>query len=171
MIKTPIMGQRMSTRGYARARNVDEKAIRKQIVAGAIVRGNDGLIDADQADKAWYRLHLSRRGQASAKRQSGVVLADARLQWARAKLATEASRFADLEDSFHERATVERTLGDDATDFLVQLGDVPQKYSTWFGDEIGPRLGRRILDRLISAIVGELGDLHGQMLALCRRVR
>jgi hypothetical protein len=161
---------RLSSRAYAKTRGVTEAAIRKAIGAGLIIRGDDGLVDQAQADAAWLRLHMRRRGQAPATGQNGVVLADARLQWARARLATETSVLADLSDSLLERAEVERVVGGDATDLLAQLADIPAKYRAWLG-EVSSRAARRILTRLIGLILEELGDIHEQALAIIRRTR
>ncbi len=44
---------RLSIRGYAKHRGVDEKAVRKALLAGRITKGADGKIDPDVADRQW----------------------------------------------------------------------------------------------------------------------
>ena len=44
----------LSRRAYAKARGVSEGAIRKAIAAGKIDVREDGLIDPDDADRAWW---------------------------------------------------------------------------------------------------------------------
>jgi hypothetical protein len=79
---------------------VTENAIRRQIKARVIERGDDGLIDFDLADAAWYRTHLARQGQASIRDQGGVELAAARIAWAKARLADEIDRLNDLKERY-----------------------------------------------------------------------
>jgi hypothetical protein len=159
---------RSSSRAYAKARDVTDKAIRKQIANGTIIRGTDGLIDVAQADASWHRLHLARRGQASAKMAGGVALATARIEWTRARLAVETYRLEGLKDRYIERDECRRVILAEVAIFLAELRVVPQKYAAWLGDT-DKRVARRVLGRLITATIEDIGDLPAAALDVIGR--
>jgi hypothetical protein len=62
----------MSRCGYAVARNVNEAAIRKAILAGKITPTPTGKIDPAEAAKNWYRRRKAKPSSAASTRRGAV---------------------------------------------------------------------------------------------------
>lgn len=134
----------MTPTAYARKNNRHLSAVQKAITAGFIVRGKDGLIDEEQADRDWLS-----RGDTRPK--SGAVVETKQLNEARVMKEVYAARMAKLD---YERETSE----------LVPLAEVNRWISAMIlstRDEflrIGPELQDELAEEKSPAAISRLID-------------
>jgi hypothetical protein len=168
---------RLSIRGYAKHRGVDEKAVRKALAAGRITKGADGRIDRDAADRQWTAntdpartAPFARVAPGPAPQRPAPVTADvtAAADFARARLANEILKgrertmyLAQREARLVDRAAAEQLFHAMQARFLEAF----RAWSPRAGDELARSLGldpvatRREVERVVAIQLAEM-KLH-----------
>jgi hypothetical protein len=149
----------VTVNAYARARGVDHKAVLYQINRGVIERLPNGLIDTDQADRAWTPFKSKRQRNPAADRRR--TLAEVTTQSVKYNFAK--ARLERLQAKYVERSAATATILADIDLCLEMLGTAPERYADALAAEleIEPAIARAILKDLIDVSLAELGDVRG----------
>jgi hypothetical protein len=148
---------------YARSRGVGRRAIQQQVESG-VIRLVNGRVDPIQADSSWG---VSRRGSRGIIHQNddiGRRSARAKVALTLARLRMLKHRYAEMRESYVDRAEAVKQGEAEARYVLDGLKAAPAAYAETLAAElaISPEKARRILDRFIAACLIEIGDLPRQ---------
>lgn len=157
------MAEPISIPAYAKLYNVTPKTIRNQIDLGLIRRIARGMIDREQADRAWAsqrRARVTDQGESDAGRRS----AQAKIAGGIAKLRLIRHRFERLQASHVDHKEKLQDVLGDVEIILAALRDLPKTEAETVAAELGidPAVAADLLAEFTDLVLGELGDLAGE---------
>jgi hypothetical protein len=147
---------------YAKARNVSDEAIRKQIRNGVIRPDERGRVDLEQADAAWNRI---RRSRVSVQHDDqGRRSAEAKIVAGIARLRLAKHRLEQTREQYLNRNEVSAQAIAEAHAFLAALDQIPQRYTEEFAKLTGlqPARAYELLARFTATLKEEIGDLGAE---------
>ena len=146
---------KMSLSAYARHRGVRLNAVQYQIERGIIVRGQNGLIDSDQADAAWAPRTQPNPEQGRRKLQADLTTQLVKFNLAKVQLER-------LQSKHIERATAVEGVLSEVDEITHALEAAPDRYSGILSGLLGidQDLARTILARTIKTALDDLGDVR-----------
>lgn len=165
---------RLSIRGYAKHRGVDEKAVRKALAAGRITKGADGQIDPDAADRQWASntdparaAPFARVAPGPAPQRPAPVAAEvtAAADFARARLANEImkGRERTMDLAQREARLVDRAAAEQLFHAMqARFFEAFREWAPRAGDELARSLGldptttRREIARVVAIQLAEM---------------
>jgi len=166
------MADRMSLRQYALTRRADRRTLMTKVREGVIQRDANGRIDPEQADAAWASTRRASRLGQHQDGEAGVRSARAKIAVAMAKLRLVKEEFEEERERYVDRAEAIEVGRREADYILESLKAVPAAYADTVAARLSvdPEVARQILDRFMTLVLGELGDICRQAARDAERV-
>jgi hypothetical protein len=158
----------MSIREYSRTRSADRNSVRHAISTGLIVVDDDGRIaDPAQADRDWGSIRRAAyvRSPTRTARQDNEAAAraaEAKIAVTQAKLRLLKQRLDTEREKYVDRAEAIEVGRFEARYVINSLKAAPAGYADKLAAEmaIDPEVARRILERFMTSVLVEIGDLE-----------
>lgn len=150
--------KRMSVTDYARSRGRHESSVRRAIASGYIDRGEDRLIDPDQADRDWFARHDTR------PKAEGKLLEIPELYEARAMREVYAARRAKLD---FERESAELVEREDVNRWFAAMKAIASEELL----KVGPEIQDELAEERSAAAIGRRIESRIRVALTCIRAR
>lgn len=157
------MAEPISIADYAKLHGVSLQTIYNQITGGVIKQLTRGVIDREQADRAWAsqrRVRVTDDGESDAGRRS----AQAKIAGGVAKLRLIRHRYERLQASHVDHKEKLQDVLGDVEIILAALRDLPKTEAEAVATALGidPAIAADLLAEFTDLVLGELGDLAGE---------
>jgi hypothetical protein len=158
--------ERMTLRGYAKARGVAHTTIMRAVEKRLIVLDAEGKVDPAQADATWGQLRRVREVDSEKQEAESRRNTSAKIAAAAAKLRLAKHRYDDEKGRYVDRVDALRVGAYEAEYFLAALAAAPAAHAERFTAklDVPPGVGRAILARYNEMILSEVGDLRDEAL-------
>jgi hypothetical protein len=146
---------------YARMRGVSERTIRYQIEQGRIETLPDGRIDAVQADESWW---IRRNARSTMQGEAGRRNAQAKLIDAGVRIRLARHQLEAMRERYIDRSETSMQIANEIQAFVSELHTLPisKQYQRALAADlrVTQAAARRILERFVTLILSEIGDLE-----------
>jgi hypothetical protein len=166
----------LSHRKFAVLCRVSQQAISRAVREGRVVAGEDGIDPWHRTNRDYLALHGSTAPMRLPDYRKVVLYVDApsdveaRCRQVAAKLALARQRLDEVRDDYHDRAEAVRVTTAETAGFVREFQALPKAYGQKLAEHrvVPDEVAGPILEKLVAALLDELGDLEGDATRLVK---